>query len=187
MSFDTGSQHADLHRFERVAGRLVPAMLKMLETNVADENSLKELIKESTFILPNRLSIFVHAIRLGLERDISTSLHLLVPQVENALRHLLVRSGIITTTLDAVGIEEAWPLGRILSEPQLLPILGEPLVYELRSLLLGQPGSNIRNLLAHGLLGDDELNGHSAFYLWWLILRLVIWVTPQFQTFARDK
>jgi hypothetical protein len=179
--------HAGLHRFEIVQGTLVPAMQKILETHSLDHQALEPLIKDSGFIPPGRLPIFVRAIRLGFERDFSTSLHLLIPQVENSLRHILAKSGVITTTLDAVGIEETWPLGRILSEPQLVPILGEPLVYELRSLLLGQPGSNYRNLLAHGLLGDNGLNSHSAFYLWWLILRLVIWVTPQFQAFAGQK
>jgi hypothetical protein len=130
------------------------------------------------------LSIYVRAIRLGFEWDFSTSLHLLIPQIENSLRFLLVQAGLIVTTVDAIGIEETWPLGRILNEARLVEILGEGLVYELRSLLLGQPGLNIRNLVAHGLMNDRMLNNQNALYLWWLILRLIVYPTSNFRRFA---
>jgi Domain of unknown function (DUF4209) len=179
---------ADIQRFEKVMGTIAPAMRKILEGNSVDNLMLENLIGESRFIPAGRLSIFIRSVRAGLEWDFSTALHLLIPQVENSLRHILAQFGVITTTVDAVGIEETWPLGRILNEPKLLEILGESLVYELRTLLLGQPGLNLRNLLAHGLVEDAHLNNnHNGLYLWWLVLRLVVWATPQFEAFAIRK
>ncbi|MGF1611453.1 MAG: DUF4209 domain-containing protein [Kiloniellales bacterium] len=178
--------YADPYRLEAVAGSIAPAMRQMLSEHGVYSPAIEAFVKESAFIPDGRVSIFARGIRFGFEWDISTALHLLIPQVENALRALLAQQGTITTALDAVGIEEAWPLGKILNESALADMLGNAHVYELRSLLLGQPGSNFRNLLAHGLLGDEHLAGHGALYLWWLILRIVVMHTPTFRSFVES-
>ncbi|KAB1117662.1 DUF4209 domain-containing protein, partial [Micromonospora sp. AMSO12t] len=41
-------------------------------------------------------------------------------------------------------------------------------------LLCEQPGPNLRNDLAHGLLNDPESWSAAAVYAWWLCLRLVV-------------
>jgi hypothetical protein len=40
-------------------------------------------------------------------------------------------------------------------------------------------GANFRNLIAHGLLSAEALRSETAFYLWWLLLRLIALPTPQ--------
>ncbi len=178
------TEHAAIHRFVTARGSLAPAMRQILDDHTVDKDAIEELVKASGFIPGGRLSLFVRGIEFGFKWDFSTALHVLVPQVENALRAILAQQGTITTSLNEVGIEQSWPLGKTLAEPALAKVLGDSLVYELRTLLLGQPGSNIRNLLTHGLLPEAALNSDEGLYLWWIILRLVICATPEFQAFA---
>jgi len=39
-------------------------------------------------------------------------------------------------------------------------------------LLVEHYGSNLRNLMAHGLLNHDAFYSRPIVYLWWLVLRL---------------
>jgi hypothetical protein len=181
------NEQAHIVRQYDVAGCIAPAMHKILEDHVIDEKAIESVIADSGFIPEGRTPLFVKAIKFGFEWDFSTALHLFIPQAENSLRYLLAQEGIITTSLDHVGIEETWLLGRILTEPKLLEILGEPLVFELRSLLLGDTASNFRNLLAHGLLSEGYLNSHEAFYLWWLLFRMTLLPTSALQTFNEQR
>lgn len=175
------NQQAHIVRHISVGGFLAPAMHKILQDHGIDQGVIEEVMQGSGFIPEGRIPIFAKAFRLGFEWDFSTALHLLIPQTENALRHLLAQKGVITTSLDHVGIEEAWPLGRILAEPKLEVILGKKLIFELKSLLTGDTGANYRNLLAHGLINDDYLNSHEAVYLWWILFRMTVLPTPAFK------
>jgi hypothetical protein len=61
-------------------------------------------------------------------------------------------------------------------EMRLSSILGSDNVFELKGLLVHRFGANLRNEIAHGTLGADELNsdfyGLQLVYLCWLALRL---------------
>ncbi|MCE7887922.1 MAG: DUF4209 domain-containing protein [Alphaproteobacteria bacterium PRO2] len=179
------NQQAHIVRHYNVAGCIAAAMHKILEDHAVNEEDIESMISDSGFIPEGQTSLFVKAIKFGFEWDFSTALHLFIPQVENSLRYLLAQKGVITTSLDHVGIEETWPLGRILAEPKLVEIIGETLVFELRSLLLGDTGSNFRNLLAHGMLSEGYLNSHEAFYLWWVLFRMTVLLTPEFRDFQQ--
>lgn len=57
-------------------------------------------------------------------------------------------------------------------EPKLEELLGEDLVFDLQGLLVERFGVNLRNRMAHGLMGDDEFASPTVLYLWWLMLRI---------------
>jgi hypothetical protein len=50
-------------------------------------------------------------------------------------------------------------------------LLGEDLVFDLQGLLVERFGVNLRNRMAHGLMGHDEFAFPTVLYLWWLVLR----------------
>ncbi len=52
-------------------------------------------------------------------------------------------------------------------------IFGEDLAYEIRALLCGPLGPNLRNRVAHGLVAAAETEGTHGLYLWWFALKLV--------------
>lgn len=55
-------------------------------------------------------------------------------------------------------------------------VLGKDFVFQLRALLTEKPGYNLRNLYTHGLLSDDSLHNHGLFNLWWILLRMILFV-----------
>ena len=45
-------------------------------------------------------------------------------------------------------------------------------MFDLQGLLVERFGVNLRNRMAHGLMGDDEFASPTGLYLWWLVLRI---------------
>ena len=58
--------------------------------------------------------------------------------------------------------------------PELTQFLPEDTVFDLRRLLVEESGTNLRNLVAHGLVDDAQLNSPPTAYFWWSVLRLCV-------------
>ena len=63
-------------------------------------------------------------------------------------------------------------LSTLMESAEVPQIFGEDLAFELKALFCDAFGPNLRNVVAHGLLNDDELPSASAVYAWWLCLRI---------------
>lgn len=179
--------HAGLHRGVIVAGYIVPGLKKLKEEHDVTVSSVINLISSSPFIPTGRETLFFQGATAGFDFDFSTALHVLVPQLENALRELLRISGVDPFNVDNDGVQEAWGFTRLLSNETLIKIIGLNNIFELRSLLIEPLGQNIRNILAHGLAGPETFNSDSAIYLWWLILRLILWPSPTMKAFIERR
>lgn len=180
-------QLASQYRGFNTGTLLVPGLRQILEEHAMDSDQVEALLEGSSLINPDRKPIFVRGLEAGFTGDLSTAIHLLIPQMENALRNLLKSEDVLTTKVDADGFEDEQPLGWILSHSKLREILGASLAYDLRDLLDRQPGSKVRNLMAHGMLTHAELGSATAFYVWWLVLRMVISQTPAFRSFVERR
>lgn len=166
-------EQARVHRHFTVHAILSPAIRVMRDEHGIDDDAIELVIKDSALVPESHLSLFVKGVRAGFQFDFSTALHLLVPQVENGLRHVLEQSGVVPRNIDANGVEDVWLLGRILDHEKLREILDEDMLYELRTLMAGRLGPNLRNSIAHGLVNESALNGEMGFYLWWVLVRLI--------------
>lgn len=129
-------------------------------------------VLNNPFVPEGHEETYARGLLAGFKGDFLTATHLLVPQLENSIRHVLSRSGVIVSKLDGYGIQEEKDLGALLREPKLEELLGEDLVFDLQGLLVERFGTNLRNRIAHGLMGDDEFSSASTLYLWWLVLRI---------------
>jgi hypothetical protein len=146
------------------AALILPAHAVILDEHPNAENIISEFCCASEIIPPDRAEYFSKGLALGFRGDFIASLHILVPQIEHLLRYLLKQCGVITTALDSDGIEEEWPLGRILSSPEIPNILPERLIFVLRSILTEKTGANIRNLFLHGLLPPGDCSSTSCIF-----------------------
>ncbi|NEQ40472.1 MAG: DUF4209 domain-containing protein [Okeania sp. SIO3I5] len=61
---------------------------------------------------------------------------------------------------------------KILYLPEIKDIFDEDTLFDLKGLLVEHSGSNLRNLMAHGLLDDEAFSHPLMSYLWWVTLRL---------------
>jgi hypothetical protein len=132
------------------------------------------IVTDNPFVPPNREYLYAKGLYAGLTGDLVVAAHLLVPQIEHSLRHILVLKGISVSGIDQYGIQEEYPLGVILHKyrAELEHILGENIVFDLRGLLVERFGSNLRNQVSHGLLDQGAFFSWHILYLWWLTLRL---------------
>jgi hypothetical protein len=135
---------------------------------------LLPVVLNNPFVPEGHEHIYAQGLLAGLKGDFLTATHLLIPQLENSISHILSRSGVIVSKLDSFGTQEGKDLGALLYEPRLEGLLGEDLVFDLQGLLVERFGTNLRNTIAHGLMGDDEFASPTVLYLWWLVLRICL-------------
>lgn len=180
-------QRADVDWGIRVAVSIKPALHKILEEHHISATNLAQILEDSALIPEGRAPLFVKGILAGFEGDFTVATHLLIPQLEHALRVLLYETGTITEKLDSAGIESSWNLTRILNAPGLEACLGRDFVYELKLALDSVPGHNHRNLIFHGLLPSESMESDLAINIWWLTLKLVVLYAPVCQSFIERQ
>jgi hypothetical protein len=180
-------QNAGFHRHLAVTGSIAPAVRTILSEHDVTEKEIERLIVDSEFISEGRLPLFVKAIADGFRWDFSTALHVLVPQAENGLRHMIEQSGEVPRSLNQDGVEEVWSIERLMGNDRLKKTLGAEFAFDLQSLLCSRAGPNLRNNIAHGLVSSNYLNGPTGFYLWWLLFRLVVIPTSMMKAFLQRR
>ena len=131
-----------------------------------------EITVNNPFVPLGREAIFAQGVLSGLQGDYLISLHLLIPQIENSIRFLLNRNGVITSGLNSDGFQEEFKLNKLLDMPETAKIFHEDLLFGLKGTLTSKFGRNFRNLLAHGLLDHNQFFSFDAVYVWWLILKI---------------
>jgi hypothetical protein len=162
--------NADWYGYNFVA----PACEQICSEHQVELDDLKFIVNDNLFIPQRREHLYARGLLAGLQGDPVVSIHLLVPQLENSLRHILRLKGYIASDLSHKNIQEDYTLGKILALPELENILTKDIVFTLKSLLIESMGSNIRNELCHGLLNQDQFFGAEMAYFWWLMLFLCL-------------
>lgn len=152
---------------------IVPAMQQIrFEHNVGLQEWV-DFMHSHPFVPQSHRITFAEGLFHGFHGDYVAACHILVPQIENSLRHLLKESGEETSKLNLEGLQEEKSLSQLLEMPKLEQIFGKDILFDLRGLLDKKEGDNFRHLLLHGLTDDDDLNGTLPAYVYWLVLHLI--------------
>ncbi|MDZ8260357.1 DUF4209 domain-containing protein [Nostoc sp. ChiQUE01b] len=142
-----------------------------LEHSVRLEDLLP-IVSHSPFVPPDREYQYAKGLYAGLIGDFFTSTHILIPQIENSIRHILwQQQGAISSKLEH-GIQNEYDLNQLLYRPEITAIFDEDTLFDLKGLLIERAGSNLRNRMAHGLINDNEFSSPLMSYFWWVTLRL---------------
>ena len=153
-------------------GMVRPAVQQINLEHTVRYVDFHEVVKNNPFVPEGREYIYARGLCAGMAGDYVVAAHLLIPQLEHSLRHLLFQHGVRVTGLDSQGIQDEHLLGSLLERPELEEILGRDVVFNLRGLLKERLGSNLRDLVAHGLLDTSLFFTDRSVYLWWLVLHL---------------
>jgi hypothetical protein len=128
-----------------------------------------EQIVEFLFKSPAFTVRFQGIIKLGVEAyfavDHPKAIHLLVPQIENALRFLLTLLGRPANKPrhgDPSSMTEKTLTDILEHEPVIKEMLGDAAHAYLLSFLADPRGRNLRNRMSHGLMAAEEFNRGSA-------------------------
>ncbi len=164
------------HRDIAVIGRIDPMRRTIIREHAVRIHSFLDVVQFNPLIPHGREYLFARGLCAGMHGDFLLALHLLVPQLEHAIRHVLESQEVIVSSLRSNGIQQEHLLGRLFNsfEAELDAVFGPDTIFDLRGLLVIQESCNVRNLLAHGLLEAEAFHSPTAVYTWWLILRLVV-------------
>lgn len=110
----------------------------------------------------------------GIYNDIAIGNALLVPQLENSIRHRLELSGHITSKINYRQIQEEQDLNRLLDNKFVIEMLSSDICFTLKAIFTEKAGLNFRNHLAHGLLTYSEQSSSSAYYAWGIIFKIIL-------------
>jgi len=187
-AFTTNNNEFDKVLWDRVVQNVILGYQLDAQTGVYPainqltfEHSLRledmmDMVTHNPFIPPGREELFAKGFLAGFQWNFAENLSILVPQLENSLRHILDESGCEIMTRDKHGLDNFIQMGKILSDRRqdLEMLMGTDIVRELRVLFLDQNGPDLRNRIAHGLMSHDDFFAHASIYAWWFIFHLTI-------------
>ena len=169
-------QDVDLGYQVSVQTGIVPAMNQLNFEHSLRLKDMVALVVDNPFIPSGHEEIFARGFLAGFRWNLAESLSILVPQLENSLRHVLAEAGHEVTTRDKHGLQSFIQMGKMWREHRqdLEAILGTDIVQELRVLFVEQNGANLRNRIAHGVMNHEMFFHHASIYAWWFIFHLTI-------------
>jgi len=133
---------------------------KVLESLIKRFPNFKSLYVDYLFRSPifeeNRKQIIELGVAEYINGNHLTATHILIPQIENAIRVLLEKAGGSVLKPARGGGFNLKMLDDLLSDSLIVQVFGEDLVFYFRTLLTDQRGWNVRNCVCHGLYSADE-------------------------------
>lgn len=144
-----------------MAGILGNAIDRMRSKYDFSIESMRLFLSKSVLFDESRLPLLEHGINAYLADDHITAIHVLVPQIEHALRRLLPCLGKPTNKhrRSDTGVMVEKSLNDILeSDPDVTSFLGDDFVFYLRMFLCDPRGQNVRNKSAHGLMEPEHFH-----------------------------
>lgn len=144
-------QHAaDLFNWH--APWLSSALNRAKEKHGIDIEKLIAVLAKSPFLAKDREPLLREGLKAWLAEDPVTAIHVLVPQIEAALRNLLAASGASVMIHDPnTGGFKAIGMGAILDHEIFRASVLKDIRFHLRALFCDSRGINLRNHLAHGI------------------------------------
>ncbi len=124
-----------------------------------DEDKIMDFIFQSPCFKDDRKYIIQKGIKAFFDGDFIVSAHLLVPQIEAAVRNLLEMFG--GAVLEKTRMENGFKyktLDKLLREEIVVHVLGENLAFYIRATLTDTRGLNLRNEICHGLVKDGGID-----------------------------
>lgn len=166
-------KNAIIYQSHHAQASIEPARYHINLEHSVRVNDLLPIVSHSPFVPPEREYLFAKGLYAGLTGDFFTSTHILIPQIENSIRYLLLtQQNVRASGIDNRGIQDEHQFTTTLYCPEITSIFDEDTLFDLKGLLVERAGSNLRNRMAHGLIDDSGFLHPLMSYLWWLTLRL---------------
>lgn len=133
---------------------------KMKEEGKLTMDSMMREIENSPLIASEHKEIVRRGFEAYMADDYLVCCHLLVPQLEAAIRRLFALKGanIMRPKANPAEGDEYLSLDSLLGSEDAKAFMGEDISNYFRNVLTDQYGWNIRNQVSHGLLGYDNFN-----------------------------
>lgn len=169
-------QNASLHRNLVSSGAIEPVRIMIGSTFDVTEGDLWPIVRMSPFVPPDHAALFALGFTRFLQGDLMSAVHLLIPQIEPALRHLLRNAGAEPTLLQSDLIQEDRSLSVMLDQDRLAleEILGASHTLVIDQIFNQKP-PGLRHALAHGLIDSGGCFSPESIYAMWFLYHLTCW------------
>lgn len=168
------AKYMDVLMFQQVRGKIEPARLSIAQRISIQERHVLPITEASVFVPPEREALFAIGFARMFQGDYASAAHLLLPQLENSLRHILMLSNRDPSKIEQDLIQGDRALSQLLevNRGDLGAILGEDVVYQIDILFNFRPGPALRNEAAHGKLTWGAFFHHATIFGCWFIFGL---------------
>lgn len=129
---------------------------RMCEKHDVTADMILNFLFESPVFENRRRQLIGSGIDAFLRGDSAVAVHMLIPQIEAAVRRIVEKTGGPILDRGRHGGMNLSNLDKLLRCEQLHAVLGEKIALYLRVLLTDQRGWNVRNKVCHGISDDSE-------------------------------
>lgn len=167
-------RHEKLHRQIVIAGSFEPARRMISQSYSISERHFMPIVDASPFVPPGHEYIFALGFARLFQGDMVSAAHLLLPQLENSVRHVMRLRGGDPTMIQSDMVQEDRSLSALIEtdRPTLEEIFGEALLGEIDRLFNSRAGPALRHDGAHGKFSAAHCFGVDAIYACWLIFSI---------------
>ena len=157
-----------------VSGSLKPirALIQSETTIIADDFMV--ICNNSAFVPEGYEDIFALGFARFFHGDMISASSILMPMLENSLRHVLKTGGRDTSKIESDMTQEDSALSRLLDKEgeHLEAIFGKAIMFEIDFLFNSRYGPRIRHEQAHGKLATGYCFSDDVIYACWFLYRL---------------
>jgi hypothetical protein len=159
-----------------VYGAIEPARRVMQAEHPLSVRHFEPIAGMSPFIPPGHANIYALGFSRFFGGDFISALSILVPQLENSLRHVLRQAAIDPSSIKSDMTQENRTISVMLARDRtaLEKIFGPAIVLEIENLFDFRGGPTIRHQVAHGLMPEGAFHSSDAIYACWFIFRLCL-------------
>lgn len=167
-------QNERLRRQIDVRGSIEPARRLIRSEPPLDRRDLRPIVELTPLVPADRVDLVTTGFARFFGGDFFSALHILVPQLENILRHILKQAGAEPFAIQSDMTQESQTLTVMLTKERenLERILGPAIVFEIENLFDYRAGPALRHQLAHGLVSAGKCYDTDSIYACWFIFRL---------------
>lgn len=157
-----------------VHGRIEPARRIIHSEHSLDQRYFLRIAKMSPLVPSDRADVFALGFTRFFQGDFISAVYILVPQLENSVRHVLSVTGEETSRILNDMTQESRSLPSMLDNCRevLEGIFGPAMVFDMDNVFVFKGGPKIRHSVAHGLISGAECSSADAIYACWFIYRL---------------
>lgn len=158
---------------EAVSGYILPMLDALRNKNALPESWFVDVVGRAGVVPDNHKRLVAKGLYFGYSGDMESSMHILAPQLENMIRSILITVGASCVHKNKDDVEEYDGMNSLAYRDELKKHFGEQNAYVLRMVFCDPLGANLRNEVAHGIVGDASHANPWFTYAWWFIFRLV--------------
>ncbi|MGF1640500.1 MAG: hypothetical protein ACFCUO_06080 [Rhodospirillales bacterium] len=168
------ARHEGIRREITVSGAIEPARRLIQAEHPLCVRHFEPITAMSPFAPPGHADLYALGFARFFGGDFISALSILVPQLENSLRHVLRQAAIDPSSIQSDMTQESRTISVMLDKDgtALERIFGPAIVFEIENLFAFRGGPMIRHRVAHGLMPAGAFYSSDEIYACWFIFHL---------------